>query len=499
MKAELIGKKNEKGFATLEILIAFAVVILCTGAVIMVAFGNQSVAQDVQTQSEAITKAQKAQESARAKSRQDFDSVLSDASPVSDGIYSKLDTVIDLTACKKQVTSAVTWNAGPRTLSTTLSTFLADIRGALALGSDCPTEPPTSNWDNPARLASDTFNPGKPTSIDVLNKIAYIGSDKAPFFEIADTKGAALGQTDGLFVVYGNGFSLGNIPNSVDVIKWTDSLGNIKKYAFLAMHTNTNQLKVVDVTDIYNPVLVATRALSPCVAGSAPQGWRLYAYKDRLYFLTRFTAGPEFHVFDISTPYNPTELSIGSATCKGFDLGDTAESIEVRDQNISGNTMRFLYLATDEIDKELRVLNVTNPLAITEVTLATQNLAGSQDGATVYIVGNKIYFGRQSSTGADLYVFGITNPTTGLTLLGSKDIGTGVIGIRVAGSLAFLATPKVNKEFQVWNIANLNSISLVKEYNFSNVVEQGIDYEPDFVYATGQSTPNFQILHDNTP
>lgn len=48
MKAQLIGRKFNRGFATLEILIAFAVLILCIGAVIMVSFGNQSIAVDSQ-------------------------------------------------------------------------------------------------------------------------------------------------------------------------------------------------------------------------------------------------------------------------------------------------------------------------------------------------------------------------------------------------------------------------------------------------------------------
>lgn len=53
MKEELIGNK-QRGMATLEILIAFAVLILCMGAVILVMFGNQSVSVDSQLNNEAI-------------------------------------------------------------------------------------------------------------------------------------------------------------------------------------------------------------------------------------------------------------------------------------------------------------------------------------------------------------------------------------------------------------------------------------------------------------
>jgi type II secretory pathway pseudopilin PulG len=74
MKAQLIGKKI-RGMATLEILIAFAILSLSMGAVILVAFGNQSVAVDSQLSMEALGKAQKMLEEARATSRQDFNLV----------------------------------------------------------------------------------------------------------------------------------------------------------------------------------------------------------------------------------------------------------------------------------------------------------------------------------------------------------------------------------------------------------------------------------------
>ncbi|MDP2788458.1 MAG: hypothetical protein Q8O46_00190 [bacterium] len=495
-------KKKNGGTATLELMVAFVILILNITAVVLIINGGQSVSIDSETNEEAIAKAKTILEDTGATSQKDFLSVVSTTSTdTSDAlIYTKNLIVSDLTSCKKEIISNISWLTPPmRTQKIELTTLLTDIVGALALGGDCTVDPPRTNWDSPQGFALDTFNPGKPTTMDVFNKIAYLGSDQTPFLEIADTNGAALGQNSGLFVAYTNGFNLGAIPNSIDVIKWIDPYSGVeKRYALLAMDTPTNQLKVVDVTNINAPVLVATLTLSPCVAGSFPEGWRLYAYKDRLYFLTRFTAGPEFHVFDISNPASPTEL--GSGACKGFDLGSTAESIEVRDQKITGNTTRFVYLSTDQDSKELRVLNATNPLSIYDVSIANQNLPGSQDGQSVFIIGNKLYFGRQSTPqGVDLYVFDISNPLSGLPLLGSQDIGTGVIGIRVAGSLGFLATPKVNKEFQIWNIANLASISLVKEYSFRNIIDQGVDYETDFIYATSQSTPNFQILYDSTP
>ena len=119
------------------------------------------------------------------------------------------------------------------------------------------------------------------------------------------------------------------------------------------------------------------------------------------------------------------------------------------------------------------------------------------DPARKIRIGNKLYFGRQSTpSGQDLYVYDISNPPAGLTLLGSQDINAGVIDIRVAGRTIFLITSKSNKEVQIWDNENLSNIKLVKEYNFTNIADKGMDYEADFLYVTGDATPNFQILYD---
>ena len=478
---------------TLEALIALAVLTLGISASVLVSFGSQSLAVDVQTNREALSKAHAALEDTRATSRQDFASIVSQAT-TTDDMYLKRFELLDDEQCKKVVLSRVVWNVTPsRHEKVELQSSLGDIALALAYGGDCIVDPPHSIWDNPQRFASDTISTGKSTAIDVLDKIAYIGADHSPYFYIADTTLAVLGQTSGLLVVFGNGFDAGAQINSLDAIH---DLSSGKNYVFAAMDAPTNQLEVIDVTDIHNPVIAATRSLSPCVAGSYPQGWRVRYYGGKLYVTTRFTAGPEFHVFDVTTPANPTEYTIGGGVCRGFNLGDTANDFVVKDQIVGGMSKRFIYLATDEIDKELRVFDVTDPIHMSEVTPANQDLPGAQNGLSVFLLGNKLYVGRQSTPGGpDLYIYGVSNPLAGLTLLDSQDIGTGVLAIRVAGRFAFLATPKSNKEFQVWDISKPLAITRIKDYSFGNIVDEGLDYESDSIYATGQATPNFQMLY----
>jgi hypothetical protein len=379
-----------------------------------------------------------------------------------------------------------------RSPSLGIVTSLVSTSTFVALGGDCVTADPDSDWSNPERFAEDTVNPGKPTAMDALNRYMYVGIDQPPHFLIASTTSAFLGQNGGLILPLLNGFSLDVEPNSIDTARMFIS-GTWRTYVFAAMDRHVDQLEVIDVTDPANPMRVATRSLSPCVTGSFPEGWALQYYAGRLYFLTRETAGPELHIFNVEDPTNPTEY--GSGACLGYSLNATAEDIAVRDVVLPGGTYRIAFLATNQNSRELRVLNVTNPAAPVELGASTIDLVGNQDGLSVRYNAGRVYLGRQSSPGADLYVYDASNPLTGLPLLGSVDVGTSVTGIRLSPRYMFLATTKVNSEFQVWDARNPAAMTLVRDYNFGNVVGKGIDYETDFIYSVGQATPNIQILY----
>lgn len=490
-----------KGAMTLELLLAFAIFTLNITAVILVINGSQSVSIDTETSTEALAKANTALEEIRVNSLENFSSTKNTESTETSGslVFTKNIYIADQTHCRKLATSKVSWTTPPaRPQKVELQALLLDKRENIALGGDCPNDVSLKNWDSVQTFASDVLPVGQPTTLDVLDKIAYIGTDQAPFFQIINTEIITEGQTMGLLTPFNNSFDLGAEPNHVDVVKLTDPTGVEKTYAFFAMNTLNKQLKVVDVTDINSPTLVASKSLSTCVTGSAPQGWRLFVYQNKLYLATRFTAGPEFHIFDISNPINPAE--IGNGICNGYELGSTVERIAIEEQKISASKYVFAYLATDQDSRELRVLDATNPSSINEVPTASQDLPGIQDGESLYISGSKLYFGRRSTPpGPDLYVFDITDPLAGLPTMGSADIGTSVLGIKIVGPLAFLATTRAGKQIQVWNVVDPSNMYVLEEFNSGYIVGNGFDYSNDFIYTTLQSSPNLKILYDNTP
>ena len=486
------GKKQYQwGFSTLEMLLALALVAMVISAVTLVVFGNNSLAEDSQTNSEALYKAQELLDNARETSRQNFDSVVPATANYVNGITYTTELDIPLSAqskCGEQAVSRVTWTGEHgRALQVELAATLTNVPEMLALGGACDTAPSSKTWNPPATWASSNFNPGKPTGLAALNRIVYVTGDKSPFLYITDTSGSTFGQSSGLFVNFANGFDDGAKLNDVAVSKSS----NGRVYAYVARDTTTNQFEVIDVTDIHNPFSVVQRSLAGVdPTKSYPQGFRIYYYDNKVYVINRETTGPELHIFNAATP--GVAASVTEIASK--ELNRTVEDFEIVKQAIAGSTYYIAYMASDKNTGELSVYNVTNPFNISEITTAEPVFSGNQDGASVFVTNGKLYFGRLSSSGPDIYVFNIANPMSGTVLptLAQKDIGTSALGLVVSGQFLFVATEKTNSEFQVFNSSTL---SVISEFNFPNVITNGTAYEKDWVYVASEGNDALRILY----
>ncbi|MDO8530492.1 MAG: hypothetical protein Q7S10_03770, partial [bacterium] len=334
--------------------------------------------------------------------------------------------------------------------------------------------------------------------LDVLNGIVYMTADGNPNsaknFYIADTNDIVKGTSSGLFATFANNFKAGEKLNDLKVARLSDG----KVYAFVARDTKTGQFQVIDVSDIYNPVSKGIFQLENVDEdGSYPQAWRVYYYNNRVYVTTRYTDGPELHVFDVSNPGSIYEMG------NGTELGLTVNGFSVTEKTIDGIFYRFAYMATSAESRELFILNLTDPLNISEIAGASKDLADYPDGNTVFLIGNNLYFGRDSSGpnsgNFDLYIFDATNPmaaTGGLPIVQTADIGTSVLGIVVTGPYIFMTTKKANSEFQVWTSDPAQPITKVNttNYNFPNIVGS-LKYENNWVYVASQGNDPLRILY----
>lgn len=499
--------KNKKGFSTLELMIAFAIMSIALVGAVTVNFTSQYWMITSRTSNEALYKAKTKLEDLRALIKEDFYSVVSspltvsndpadpaDATCIAGGLcYYVQSTVTDISSCSKYVNAKVEWQVqGYPQTDTSLFTNLTNSGEIISRGGDCLLNVPTGNWKNnaPQNVGLLNSNPGKQyTGIDALHKKIYTTVNTIPSFLVYSAPTAVgvnptqIGSLD--VKVGGTSVKL----NALDV---EEDLSTGRTYAFAVAHASTKQLVVIDVTDANNPSIISQITLQDVnSAGSYPQGWRTYIYGGRLYVIVRETDGAEFHVFNISTPTIPAEIG------NGFELNRTVEDFVVRDQKVGNATHRFAFLATDSNTKELTVLDVTGD-SVSEVN--TLDLAGDYDGYSLFVLGKKLYFGRASNpTGPEILVFDVTAPATSLPIIGQGEVGADITNIKVSGDYTYIGTKKVGDEIQIWNSDYTAWNPLVlnsgrfKTFGFTNLTPLGFDIDKDWIYAISSSAGNDKL------
>lgn len=476
MKARLTG--DNEGFATLEILIAFTVLILCLSAVIMVAFGNQSISVDSELNIDAISKAEALLEKARVDSNFDFNIVnpatATDASgPVA--FTKKLD-VKETDLFTKEVTATVSWQLDGRNLSTYLATILTDRNAA---DSDTCNSVITGDWKNPQVESSVNFSsitpPGTYTisHVDAYKGKLYITAGKTSnvadptlfVFDISDTAHPQLA---------------GKIDNDLLSAVGMNSivLSGTSAYAANGSRpTLTGQLQIFDVTGP-SPLLVKSFPLT----GNTAQGNSIYYKNGYVYMGTKSGSGPEFNIIDVSSPAAPVRKG-------SYALGNDINAILAR-----GN---YAYIASPNA-KELQVLDISN--AGNPTLAGSFNAAsGAGNGKSLYLSGNTLYLGKTTGSGSDFHILDASNPASVLPEQGGRDIASSVNGVLVRDYLSFLltGTPATGTKLQIFrtdsptNITPWNTALAIAPV--SNATEPSMDCEGNRLYissndASGQGT-----------
>lgn len=496
--------------STLEIVIAFALIIIAIVGGVDASYSAQYWSLASLTSNEGLYKAKTVLETIRANASFDFQSASSspltasknqndaaDKSCIAGGLcYFTGTFVTDYSTCAKFAEARVAWDVSQRYPTTTTSLFsnLTNDAEIIALGGDCLLARPAGSWTtaSPSIVGSVSLGGEYTTGIDVLQKKIYVTASStnisARQLRIYSTP-QALGQSPTL---------LGSTPgstlrlNAVDAVR-DESTGRL--YVYAAQHATSSQLAVFDATDSANPTLVTTRGLSGVdPLGSYPQGWRVFAYGSRLYVTTRETAGPELHIFDISQPTQPTEI-VSAAT----ELTRTVNALVVRNEIVNGATRRFLYLAASAGLKELSVLDVTGDTPVEKVAV---NLSNTQDALSLSLIGNRLYVGRQlTSGGPELFVFDTKQLQAGNTTpLGSAKVGGDVAAIRAVGDVLFLATSVAGAEFEVrasdytkWSTTNA-ATGRYSTTAFTNLAPQSLDVEGDYVYGASRNFGGAETL-----
>ncbi len=482
----MINFREQRGVATLEMLIALVVIVLALSAVILVSFGGQKLSVGSQTNQEAIYRTKTLIENARALARQDFTAIkdCDDAgatkcnSPVDPFYSSKVTITPSADLLTKTVVAQTTWSSGQQV---TLSTVVTDWQSAL--GGDTCNPTLTGDWSNPQLLGkADVGQNNGGTDVDVISNKAYVTAD------------ASSANKNDFYVVDISNPNVSNLPilGSVNTGPGLAAVRVAGKYAYVANTSTGSQLQVIDISNPNNPFVAAS--LDVTAAGDSAVGNSIYYSSKRVYLGLTKSSGPEFYVIDVSNPLNPLVKA-------SFEINSQVNDIRAK----SG----IAYLAvpddpsTSAIAEQLKVLDVSqadsgtitqiNIFAPNPSTMSGEGLHLSKDGLTLYLGEG----GANPGNKPDFFVLNVSNPAS-ISVLNSKYIPTSndvtVNAIVVRENLAFLWTSDTNLGFQIWDLNNLGNSTPYAALNTQQTATGGLDCDGNYLYTAQKSQKALQII-----
>lgn len=492
--------RDARGFSTLEIMIALAVMVISLTSVIEVVFGNERMLVQSQMNSEALRHADDALTKEEYLARQDFD-LVDTVATTSDDVYQ----------------TRVTVDAWPQDLYTTkrliAETGWQDERG---VSHTVRLESLVTNYKNPA--GDDTCSlpsTGTVGSTDyqittgaLLPWVAPMGHTFAsnnPIAAIDAYQGrlyVAVASTsartnDTLFIFDSSGgvrtpIYLGSSDNANNT---TDGISAIRvsgKYAYVGsahdpnfktckVSANCTQLQIFDIS---NPALIPAPTNYLIPTSTPPYVWgnvsssnqavgKSIAYANGYVYLglSKTAHGPEFNIIDVHDTQHPVWVG-------GYSVGSTINAIVVRNG--------YAYLATDDSSQDVVVLDahdVTNPLPVG--TYDVPDVSGWANGKSLTLIGNRLYLGLTYATSSpELYQLDISQPFTVMPTA-SLDIGSSVVGIVAKGSQVYVVT-STSRTIQNVDASQGNMLATTSVQTIPGVAS-ALDCERSVLYTTSNN------------
>lgn len=456
-KAWSIINRNQRGFSVVEILLAATVFGMLTFGLIGAIIYGRSSAADAGDHQRATQIADEGLEAARNIARASYSNLsdgtyglaqssgawaLSGTSDTSD-IYTRQITVASAGTNRKTVTSTVTWpQVTGGTATVTMTTRLVNWAAVI------------KSWSNGIVGGSaDATGTADGLKVSIAGNYAYIVRNAT---------------SNNLIVV---DISTPTAPSIVKTMTVTGTPTNIdvsNGYAYVTTTTAASGLQIFSLSTPTTPTLVKTVSFPGTAANRAVRVSGNYAYVGRAADIT--ANANEFTVVNVATP--------ASAAI----VGGTDSLQQVNALYVNGN---YVYAAvTNTILQPMQIFNVTTPTApslvssYVSLTLAASNaIAGN--GSTIYL-----------GYGVLMESLDLSNPTSAVRL-GSYTAPSTIndISLDTTGGYAFLGTSSTTAEFQVVNIANPASMSLVKSVDVAGTAStvNGVAYSSAYDVVVGAS------------
>ncbi len=448
MRVRLTGNR---GLATLEMLIAMTIMVTAICSVLPLVVGGQSFSVSSQAGQENIYRNQTMLEEAEALARENFTNLKSQ-----NGLL-----VTDVDSYTKKV------SAGG------LSTLVTDWKSALG-GNMCSTAL-EGDWTQPKSYGYfNISNTAGASAVSIQGTAAYV---------VADSNSAA---TDDFYIIdvsgaKENGTSLPVLGHFSTTYGLTD-VRTVGTYAYVVADSASYQFLVIDVADpaiLNSSKVVAKRDMT--ASGDTAIGNTLFYADKKVYVGLTKSKGPEFYIFDVSNPVNPTLLG-------SYEVGGA-----VNDIIVNGS---LAYLATSSGDETI-ALDVTNPASPSLVgtyhsnTLSGQSLAVSGQPT--------VYLGRIGGNGnPKLLAFSGNNlASPAWTMNMPKQ--SGVYSLTLRGNYLFLTNADPTDGFQIFDISQVPARYDTVPLNTQQYSPAGTFCFGNLLYVASHSTRALEIIGPHQP
>lgn len=446
MPVQLSGKQ---GFALIEAMIALGLFSIAVISLWTLVFQTQDFVQNTSLRLNAVVRAYEHVETVVLNS---FSS--SFEPPAS-------STISYITPCLARLTERETWQS-LRTHSISASGFITDLLEVKNRGRDCGGYP--NNYQMSGVTSTSAFSTQLPagsqaTGVDIVGKNVLlsliatdpISPDLLSATIVTDAAGSHLADE-----------------RTLDVGGGLNSIDGVGGFVYGARKDTTKQFVVVDARQATTAglSLIASSTL-PGVTGAHPEGFSIFYYESRVYVGTKRTAGHEFHIFDVSDPYNPVWLGSREVNHNINDIVVWREGQQT-----------LAFLATSGNTKDLIVLDVSQPSIIAEVN--SLDLPGGEDGRSLALMGHTLFLGRFKSVTNNPDFYAISLDTN--SVIGSYTVSADINAIRIAHDYAFLATAKPSRPFVVLNIASSTHMFIASDASATAKIT-ALDYQDNIFVA----------------
>lgn len=460
---------NQRGFVTLEIILAMAIMVTVLSAVVLMLFGGQSLAGDLQNNAQALALAQTLLEKQVILAKKDFRLI----NPVifEKGIFNCEMDVIGKPFFKKIIFARISWISGGRRQEVRLPSLVTDYDDTV--GSDTCDSNLTGDWTMPqirkviglADFAESATSSFAISDVDAYKNKLYLAIGKTT------------DKTDPTFYIFdiSDPFAplmLNRIDNASSTIYGINKIVAAGWHVYAA-GSGFKQLQVIDVASSTSKIVADYK-----ITGGG-DGSSVFYENGYLYLGLRKSGSiPEFYIFDVK---DPTNIILKSNFLVGAGIND----IYVKNGYAFLAHPANLAESQESAREQLTVLDVSDSTHPRRVSGFYNNGNLGGNGKSLYLVGDYLYLGRTTSHISGLadaipefYVIDHSNPEAVFSIASSSIAlpqVDSVNGVLIRDYLAFLLGKnslraikiKDNGETSDWGSINFES-------------QAGAEFEPSF-------------------